>query len=201
MRKYLGYDSIKRFSEIFFAIFLMIALLPCMAVIVVVVFASTRENPFFCQKRITKDGRIFPMFKFRTMRSKNQHLANGARFTSRNDPRVTAAGRFLRRTRLDELPQLFNIVRGEMSFIGPRPERPELVEELCLQLPLFRERLLVLAGLTGLAQVQVGYANDVQRYRRKLNCDLIYIRHRGFKLDAWIIIKTVSVVIRGKGAC
>lgn len=194
------YDRLKRVVEVFAALLLLLLLLPCLAAIALAVAISMRENPLFVQKRLTKDGAVFPLYKFRTMRSKIAPQP-GCHFTSKNDPRITRLGRFLRRTRLDELPQLWNIVCGDMSFIGPRPERPELLEELCAHLPKFRERLRVPAGLTGLAQVQVGYANDIQRYRRKLNCDLIYIQHRCFLLDAWIILKTVGVVIGGKGAC
>jgi lipopolysaccharide/colanic/teichoic acid biosynthesis glycosyltransferase len=122
------------------------------------------------------------------------------RLASENDSRVTALGKWLRKYRLDELPQLLNVILGDMSLIGPRPERPELASKLEELLPGFRKRLLVPAGLTGLAQVEVGYAADTDVYRRKLLHDLRYVRRQSLLLDAKIALKTVQVVMTGFGA-
>jgi lipopolysaccharide/colanic/teichoic acid biosynthesis glycosyltransferase len=118
----------------------------------------------------------------------------------KNDSRITRIGVLLRKTRIDELPQLFNVLKGEMSLIGPRPERPELAEKFEERIPGFSRRLRVKAGLTGLAQVIQGYPRYIDGYRQKLAFDLVYIKRRSFALDAWIALKTVGVVVSGSGA-
>jgi lipopolysaccharide/colanic/teichoic acid biosynthesis glycosyltransferase len=125
--------------------------------------------------------------------------AGGAQFTARADPRVTKVGRFLRTTRLDEFPQLLNIVRGDMSFIGPRPERPEFVTDLEARIPHFRSRLLIKPGLTGWAQVKGGYASTTDEMTRKLEYDLYYIKNRSLRLDLQILAATFITVIRRRG--
>jgi lipopolysaccharide/colanic/teichoic acid biosynthesis glycosyltransferase len=125
---------------------------------------------------------------------------SGAVLATRGDPRVTPIGAFLRKTRLDELPQLLNVLKGEMSLIGPRPERPEIASQLSQSIPRFHRRLEARAGLTGLAQVVQGYPDGRKGYRRKVGLDLIYIRKRSPLLDMWIALRTVSVVLTGSGA-
>jgi lipopolysaccharide/colanic/teichoic acid biosynthesis glycosyltransferase len=117
-----------------------------------------------------------------------------------NDSRITPIGTFLRKTRIDELPQLFNVLKGEMSLIGPRPERPELAQKFEESIPGFSRRLRVKAGLTGLAQVIQGYPRYIDGYRQKLAFDLVYIKRQSFALDVWIVLKTVGVVVSGSGA-
>ncbi|MFO1022017.1 MAG: sugar transferase [Planctomycetales bacterium] len=143
-------------------------------------------------------GRPFVMYKFRTMRTDAEK--NGAQFAVKGDARVTPIGWFLRRTRLDELPQLWNILIGDMSFVGPRPERPEFIAELSREIPGYLYRLGLKPGLTGLAQVLNGYDNTIESFRRKVALDLLYLQNCSLWNDLKIIFRTVSVVITGKGA-
>lgn len=143
-------------------------------------------------------GRPFVLYKFRTMRIDAEK--NGAQFATKGDPRVTSIGRFLRKTRLDELPQLWNVLRGEMSLVGPRPERPEFIESLSHEVPNYLLRLGIKPGLTGLAQVLNGYDNDIAGFRRKVALDLLYLQNCCLANDLKILIRTVGVVLTGKGA-
>ena len=143
-------------------------------------------------------GKPFVLYKFRTMRVDAEK--DGARFAVKNDPRVTPIGRFLRRTRLDELPQLWNVLRGDMSLVGPRPERPEFIEKLSEEIPDYLHRLGLKPGLTGLAQVINGYDNDIASFRRKVALDLLYLQNCCFWNDLKILFRTVGVVLTGKGA-
>jgi lipopolysaccharide/colanic/teichoic acid biosynthesis glycosyltransferase len=123
----------------------------------------------------------------------------GAVWSQKNDPRVTAVGRFLRKTRLDEIPQLFNVLRGDMSFVGPRPERPEFVEQLTENIPYYSKRHSVKPGLTGWAQVNYSYGDCEEDALEKLRYDLYYIKHYSLILDLLIVLETVKVVLFGKG--
>lgn len=143
-------------------------------------------------------GRPFVIYKFRTMRSDAER--NGARFAEANDARVTWIGRFLRRTRIDELPQLWNVLRGDMSMIGPRPERPEFVAKFAEQIPEYPLRLRLEPGLTGIAQVVNGYDNDLAGFRRKVLYDLLYLHHGSLRNDNRILLRTIRVVLTGEGA-
>lgn len=143
-------------------------------------------------------GRPFVMYKFRTMRTDAEK--NGAQFAVKGDARVTSIGWFLRRTRLDELPQLWNILIGDMSFVGPRPERPEFIASLSQEIPGYLYRLGLKPGLTGLAQVVNGYDNNIESFRRKVALDLLYLQNCSLWNDFKIILRTASVVITGKGA-
>ena len=143
-------------------------------------------------------GRPFVLYKFRTMRLDAEK--NGAQFAQKGDPRVTPLGRFLRKTRLDELPQLWNVLKGEMSLVGPRPERPEFIQDLSREIPDYCQRLRLKPGLTGVAQIVNGYDNNIESFRRKVAFDLLYIRHVSLLNDLQILIRTVGVVFTGKGA-
>jgi lipopolysaccharide/colanic/teichoic acid biosynthesis glycosyltransferase len=143
-------------------------------------------------------GRPFVLYRFRTMRIDAEK--NGAQFATKGDPRVTSIGRFLRKTRLDELPQLWNVLRGEMSLVGPRPERPEFIERLSEEVPNYLLRLGIKPGLTGLAQVLNGYDNDIAGFRRKVALDLLYLQNCCLGNDLKILFRTVGVVLTGKGA-
>lgn len=143
-------------------------------------------------------GRLFTIYKFRTMRHDAENA--GACFAAENDPRVTPLGRFLRRSRIDELPQLWNILRGDMSLIGPRPERPEFMEELSAEVPNYLDRLGLKPGLTGVAQVVNGYDNEIESFRRKIGYDLLYLQNCCLANDLKILLRTVRVVITGEGA-
>jgi exopolysaccharide biosynthesis polyprenyl glycosylphosphotransferase len=152
---------------------------------------------FLAQRRVGASGREFKLLKLRTMTTDAE--AQGARFATTGDPRVTRIGRFLRATRLDEFPQLVNITRGEMSFIGPRPERPEFERDLEAKIPHFRSRLLVKPGLTGWAQIKSGYASTIPDMTRKLEYDLYYIKNRSLRLDLQILAGTLVTVVGRRG--
>ena len=143
-------------------------------------------------------GCPFTIYKFRTMR--NDAEQNGAQFAQESDPRITPIGRLLRRTRADELPQLWNILKGDMSLIGPRPERPEFMANLQDQIPNFIDRLGLKPGLTGIAQVVNGYDNDLEGFRRKVSYDLLYLQNCCVWNDLKILFRTIRVVITGEGA-
>lgn len=149
----------------------------------------------YSQTRVGRGGRKFTLYKFRTMRVDAE--AGGTQWAVANDDRVTAIGRWLRRSRLDELPQLWNILRGEMSFVGPRPERPEFVKPLAMLIPHYHERHLVKPGLTGWAQINLAYAADVHDARLKLQHDLYYIKHMSLELDLVILLRTLGTFFRG----
>ncbi len=143
-------------------------------------------------------GRHFTLYKFRTMR--NDAEKNGAQFAVQGDPRITKIGKFLRKTRLDELPQLINVIRGEMSLVGPRPERPEFMAELSEEIPYYLDRLGLKPGLTGVAQIINGYDNEIDSFRRKAAFDLYYLQNCSVWNDFKILIRTIKVVLSGSGA-
>jgi lipopolysaccharide/colanic/teichoic acid biosynthesis glycosyltransferase len=145
------------------------------------------------QARVTRDGRVFRIMKLRTMRVDAERF--GATWAAERDPRITRVGNFLRRTRLDELPQLFNVLRGDMSIVGPRPERPEFTEELAAKLPLYHERHRMRAGLTGWAQVNYPYGASLDDARSKLSYDLYYVKNFGVLFDLLILMQTLRVVL------
>jgi lipopolysaccharide/colanic/teichoic acid biosynthesis glycosyltransferase len=143
-------------------------------------------------------GLPFTIYKFRTMRMDAE--LSGAQFALDNDPRITRVGWFLRRTRIDELPQLWNILRGDMSLIGPRPERPEFMKQLSDEIPGYLDRLRLKPGLSGIAQILNGYDNEVEGFRRKIGYDLLYLQNCCLLNDLKILFRTVRVVITGEGA-
>ena len=143
-------------------------------------------------------GKPFTLYKFRTMR--NDAEKNGAQFATKGDPRVTSIGRFLRKTRLDELPQLWNVLKGEMTLVGPRPERPEFMQELSNEIPNYLDRLGLKPGLTGPAQVINGYDNNIESFRRKVALDLLYLQNCCLWNDIKILFRTIRVVLTGSGA-
>jgi sugar transferase (PEP-CTERM system associated) len=152
---------------------------------------------FYRQDRVTLDGAIFPIMKLRTMRVDAEKA--GAVWARQNDNRITRVGAFLRRTRIDELPQLLNILRGEMSFVGPRPERPMFVAELAAQIPLYKERHMVKAGLTGWAQINYPYGASIDDARSKLSYDLYYVKNFSILFDVVILLQTLRVVLWPSG--
>lgn len=190
---------IKRFLDLMGAGTLLIACTPVMSVAAIAIKITSPGPILFSQIRLTQGGRTFKLWKFRSM-CVDAEEHTGASFARRGDSRVTAVGRFLRRTRIDELPQLINVITGDMSLIGPRPERPELAQELSEEIPRFKKRLAAKAGLTGLAQVIQGYPDGLLGYRRKVGLDMLYIQKWSLLLDFWIAIKTIGVVLTGSGA-
>lgn len=150
------------------------------------------------QRRVGKDGREFYIYKFRSMRVDAEK--NGAQWASTGDDRITRVGRFIRRTRIDEIPQAFNILKGEMSFVGPRPERPEFVAMLEKEIPHYHERHCMKPGITGWAQVRHSYTATIDGARDKLCYDLFYVKHFSFLLDVLIVLMTVRVAVLGIGS-
>lgn len=143
-------------------------------------------------------GKPFVLYKFRTMRDDAEK--DGPQLATKGDARVTSIGRVLRKTRLDELPQLWNVLRGEMSLVGPRPERPVFIEKLSEEIPDYVQRLGLRPGLTGLAQVTNGYDNEIEGFRRKVALDLLYLQNACLRNDIKILFRTIGVVLTGKGA-
>jgi lipopolysaccharide/colanic/teichoic acid biosynthesis glycosyltransferase len=159
--------------------------------------ALVRMSPgpiIYSQIRLGEGGRHYRMYKFRTMRADAEEAGRPV-FTSESDPRVTRLGRLLRQTHLDEIPQLWNVIKGEMSIVGPRPERPEFVEMLEETVPFWTRRLLVKPGITGWAQLRCGYAYDAESAAEKLSYDLWYLRHRNVVIDLAICVQTVSALL------
>src|SRR5262249_35721887 len=167
---------------------------PVVLLAALLVKLTSRGPVVYSQTRVGLNGRPFTIYKLRSMYY-NCECASGARWSSRGDPRVTPIGWVLRATHLDELPQLWNVLRGEMSLIGPRPERPEFVPQLAQLLPRYEERLRVRPGLTGLAQVHLPPDSDLDGVRRKLAHDLYYVQRVGFWLDLRILFSTVLHIL------
>jgi sugar transferase (PEP-CTERM system associated) len=172
--------------------------LPFFPFVVLMVRLSSPGPIFFKQTRVGLGGRNFSVYKFRTMRTDAE--VAGAKWATKDDPRVTRIGKFMRKTRLDEVPQLWNVLRGDMGFVGPRPERPEFVPWLCEQIPYFNLRHMIRPGLTGWAQVRYGYGASLEQAREKLEFDLYYIKHMTLGLDLLIMFETVKTIIRRQGA-
>lgn len=190
-----GYEAIKRLLDIAAAAAGLLVLLPALPLLALVIRLDSRGPVFYRQIRVGQFGRCFNMYKFRTMRSDAEK--DGAKWAQRNDSRVTRVGRFLRRTRFDELPQLFNILRGDMALVGPRPERPEFVRNLEQLLPHYRLRHLVKPGLSGWAQINYRYGASIADAHRKLCYDLYYLKHRSLDLDMGIVIRTAGTFLLG----
>lgn len=190
------YEFIKRLSDIILSVLGLIISIPLSPFIILAV-KTTPGSIFFKQRRTGKNGEVFLAMKFRSMIVNAEQ--SGPQWAQANDPRVTKAGRFLRLTRLDEIPQLINILKGEMSFVGPRPERPEFMDTLITEVPFYRERLLVKPGLTGWAQINYPYGDSVEDALEKLRYDLYYIKNRSIMLDISTILKTINTVLKGLG--
>lgn len=180
-------------------LFLVILSLPIVTVIIfifsIIIKLESPGSAFYVQERVGLNGKYFNVIKLRSMR--NNAEKNGPKWATENDPRITKVGGFIRKTRIDELPQLFNVLKGDMSLIGPRPERPVFTVEFTKNMPEFTARLAVKPGLTGWAQVNGGY--DITP-KEKLKLDLYYIEHKSLRLDLIIIMKTLKVVLTGDGA-
>ena len=169
-----------------------------MAVTAVVIKLESSGSVFFWQKRVGMDGKTFNMMKFRSMTSDSE--AKGSQFAQSNDMRVTRVGKFIRKFRIDELPQLWNVVKGDMSIIGPRPEQESFVSEFNKTIPNYSLRHTVRPGITGLAQTEQGYVADADGTVTKLKYDLYYIKNLSFMTDVQITLKTVYTILTGFGA-
>lgn len=188
----------RRAWDVFGSLVLLAAALPAMALVALAIFVFNGRPVLFKQRRVTRNGQVFTLYKFRTMVPEAEQDGQAV-FAAPGDPRVFPLGRFLRRYRIDELPQLFNVLLGDMSLVGPRPERPEMVQQLGRSIKGFRRRMEVKAGLTGLAQIRAEYADNVESYRRKVALDRLYLRKRSFLFDMLIIAKTARVVMFPNG--
>ncbi len=190
------FERAKRVMDILLATCGLIVSAPIVALAAIAVWIDDRGPMFFVQKRVGRNHLTFPLFKLRTMR---RATSDKGRYTQPGDARITRVGKFLRNTRLDELPQLWNVLKGDMSLIGPRAEWDQLVEEYERQIPCYHFRHLVRPGITGWAQVNYPYGASIEDTLRKLEYDLYYIRHFSFRLDATIVLKTIHIMLFGKG--
>ena len=191
------FDLIKNFLDKVFSFIFLIPAVILLPFIIILIKLDSRGPIFFTQTRTGRKNKNFLAIKFRTMKVDAEK--DGHQWAVENDPRVTKVGKFLRKTRLDEIPQLFNVLKGDMSLVGPRPERPEFIKDLKNEIPFYKERLLAKPGLTGWAQINYPYGNSVQDALEKLQYDLYYVKNRSFMLDLSIILKTLNTIIRGHG--
>jgi exopolysaccharide biosynthesis polyprenyl glycosylphosphotransferase len=206
----IAYDSVesnlfnkvdgKRIFDIYMSLIILLAFMPVMVTLSVAIWLSSmgRAPVFYRQQRVGLNGQLFDLIKFRSMTVDAE--SNGARKTAEDDPRITRIGRVIRRYRIDELPQLFLVLKGEMSLVGPRPERPEFVRYYNDQISGYYFRHKVKPGLTGWAQVSLGYGDSVEDAENKLFYDLSYIQKHCLGLDINIIIRTIPVMLFGNGA-
>ena len=196
--RYSGFrDVSKRIFDIVICVVLLIVVWPLMLLTAIAVFLDDGMPVLYRQTRVGLNGKPFDLYKFRSMRKDAEK--HGAVWARQNDDRITKVGAFIRNTRLDELPQIYNVLKGDMSFVGPRPERPEFVGDLGKQIPFFNERHRVKPGLMGWAQLKYPYGASVEDAAQKLRYDLYYTKNHSLLLDVLIVIQTVEVVLLGKG--
>ena len=191
---------LKHSGEFLVASVMLVALSPLMLLIAVAVRLTSPGPALLTQERVGRRGRVFRLLKFRTMRADAEAQTGPVWASGDGDKRITRLGRILRKTRLDELPQLINVIRGEMSFVGPRPERPHFVNALRKVIPFYDERHSVRPGITGWAQVRNGYGSSIEDAQKKLQFDLFYNKHPSIRVDVGIVLDTLKVVVVGRGA-
>lgn len=191
-------QMVRRLVSFLIALAALLICLPAMPFLALAVRLSSPGPVFFSQTRVGLRGRPFTIYKFRTMRRDAE--SKGATWAAKNDPRITRVGAFMRKTRLDEVPQLWNVLRGNMGFVGPRPERPEFVEWLSREIPYYDLRHMIRPGLTGWAQVRYHYGSSLEETRQKLEYDLYYLKHVSLGLDLLILFETVKTIVLGRGA-
>jgi len=191
-------NALKRVLDILVSLILLVAFSPFLLFAAIAIKLDDRGPITYTQERVTRGGKPFPIYKLRTMRTDAEKA--GAVWASTADPRVTRVGAFLRSTRIDEMPQLYNVLCGDMSLVGPRPERPKFVTELAMHLPLYNERHMVKAGLTGWAQINYPYGASIDDARSKLSYDLYYVKNFSILFDLLILLQTLRVVLTRSGA-
>ena len=189
----------RRLLNFSFALVGLLLSLPLLPFIVLAVKLGSPGPALYRQKRVGRENKVFDCYKFRTMRQ-DAEADTGATWALDDDPRITRVGKFLRFSRLDEIPQLWCVLKGDMHFVGPRPERPEFVEWLSKEIPYYNVRHMVRPGITGWAQVKYKYGNTVEDAREKLQYDLFYIKNASSFLDLWIMFQTIKIVVLGRGA-
>jgi exopolysaccharide biosynthesis polyprenyl glycosylphosphotransferase len=192
------YPALKRTIDILISLTLLILLMPLLIVVAIVIKLSSPGPLFYFSKRVGYMGKSFVMIKFRSMQAHHSR-ARFARWAEKEDPRITGFGKIIRRFRIDELPQLINVLQGDMSLIGPRPETKYYVLRLLKDIPLYSERFNAKPGITGWAQVNFGYAGTLEESRRKLLFDIYYIQNQSVFLDILITLKTLVIVLSGSG--
>lgn len=178
--------------------FILLLTWPLMLFTALIVRLDSKGPALFSQERVGLNGARFTLYKFRSMRT-DAEKATGPVWAQKDDPRITRTGRFIRKTRLDELPQLFNVLWGHMSLVGPRPERQVFCDDLARQIPYYNQRHIVKPGLTGWAQINYPYGNTVQDALQKLQYDLFYIKNQSFLFDLSILFQTIKTVVLRKG--
>ncbi|GAA8965309.1 sugar transferase [Helicobacter pylori] len=193
-----GYMLVKRLLDILCVLAVLPFALPLMLLTAIAIRLESAGNVLFIQNRVGQGGREFKIYKFRSMRTDSEQ--NGAQLAQIGDSRITHVGSFIRKTRLDELPQFFNILKGDMSLIGPRPEQKVFVEQFEKSIPFYQYRHIVKPGLSGWAQVTQGYAGNTDETQVKIEHDFYYIKHFSFSLDVLIMFKTVKIILTGFGA-
>jgi exopolysaccharide biosynthesis polyprenyl glycosylphosphotransferase len=191
--------ALKRLLDIVLGVTILLLTLPLMAATALAIKCDSRGPVFYRQQRAGRFDKPFTLFKFRSM-AVDAEAGGGPRWAQQRDPRVTRVGRFIRSTRIDELPQLANVLCGTMSLVGPRPERPHFVAQLAHVIPFYRQRAYVKPGLTGWAQINFPYGASVEDAREKLAYDLYYVKNRSLLLDAVVLVSTVRVVLSREGA-
>jgi sugar transferase (PEP-CTERM system associated) len=191
--------TVKRTADIIFSSLGILLSIPFFIIVPLLLKLDSSGPVFFRQERIGENESVFTLMKFRSMQV-DAETGSGPVWAQKNDPRVTRLGKFIRKTRIDEIPQLFNVLRGEMSFVGPRPERPNFVKKLNEEIPYYILRHSIKPGLTGWAQIRYPYGSSVKDAIEKLKYDLYYIKNISFLLDIAIIFSTVRVVISRRGA-
>ena len=189
------YRKVKRIVSLIFSILSLVFIAPICLIACIFIVLESSGNPIYIQERVGLNGQKFIMYKLRSMYIDAEK--DGHQWAIKNDHRITKVGKFIRRTRIDEFPQIINIIKGEMSFIGPRPERPEFVNEFLKYIPDFNDRLAIPPGITGWAQVNGGY--DLTP-NEKLKYDKYYIEYESFRLDWLILLKTIKVIFTGHGS-
>jgi sugar transferase (PEP-CTERM system associated) len=189
----------KRILSLAVSSMLLILLSPIMLLLMILIKLDSKGSVFYRQERVGQGGKSFMLLKFRSM-YENAESGTGPIWCKEGDERITRIGRFMRRTRLDELPQFFNVFRGDMSMVGPRPERPHFVQQLAEAIPFYPMRHIVKPGITGWAQINYGYANSLDHTVEKLQYDLFYIKNMSFMLDGLIILQTIKTVLVEKGS-
>lgn len=194
-----GLLVMRRLVSILASLTLLLCFAPLLPFIILAIKLTSPGPVFFSQSRVGKNGKVFKVFKFRTMRQ-DAEAGTGAVWAQQNDPRITKVGRFLRMTRLDEIPQLWNVLKGDMGFVGPRPERPEFVQWLVDAIPYYNLRHIIRPGITGWAQTKYQYGASLEETQQKLSYDLYYIKHISVMLDLMIIFGTIKTVLLRRGA-
>jgi sugar transferase (PEP-CTERM system associated) len=198
-RRSTAFIVVRRAVSIVISLIGLILALPLFPLIMLAIRLDSKGPVFYSQTRVGKAGRVFKVVKFRTM-GQDAEAASGPKWAGDNDPRITRVGKFLRSSRLDEIPQLWCVLKGDMAFVGPRPERPEFIEWLSKEIPYYGVRHMVRPGLTGWAQVKYKYGSTVEDSREKLQYDLFYIKNASIGLDLLIMFLTVKTVLLRRGA-